>query len=228
MSLLVFSYACTQNQATVAAPVSTTDSLPVVDKKIYASIKHAKTLLQDGDLVTRSDDDFESLALQNFSQTDRSFSHSGIAFKEGEDVVVYHSMTGKENPAGTCRRDPFDSFVNPLEKTALGIFRYDLKETEKERFHQLMMGYHQAKIPFDISFNMEKDDSLYCSELVYQALKKATQLRIVLPTTILKNFRPKIVGHRYNQVFFKRYEYISIDNLYLNPFCKEITRLKYR
>ena len=125
----------------------------------YAAIDSAKQLIQDGDLITRSDNDFESLTLQNFSNTDRSYSHSGIAFHEGSELVVYHSMTGAENPSGSCRRDPADSFVNPLQKTGFGIFRYPLSAAEKEKFHRILKDNHARKIPFDITFNLHSDDS---------------------------------------------------------------------
>jgi hypothetical protein len=222
-------YSCTQNKAAATTKAVQQDSSDVIiDKKIWAEIKNADTLLHDGDLVTRSDDDFESLTLQNFSNTDRSYSHSGIAFKEDSGFVIYHSMTGVENPAGTCRRDAFDSFVNPVRKTGFGIFRYQLSQKEVEKFHSILKENHRKNIPFDLTFNIKTDDSLYCSEMIYKGLKAATNNRIVLPTTVLTNFRPKIMGYKYNQAFLKKFEYISLDNLYLNPFCKEVTRVKYR
>ncbi|MBL0356850.1 MAG: hypothetical protein IPP72_08130 [Chitinophagaceae bacterium] len=220
---------CNQNKAATSSHVIKPDTvIAMPDKKIITAIQDAEKLLQDGDLVTRSDDDFESLTLQNFSTNDRSYSHSGIAFKEDSGFVIYHSMTGAENPSGICRRDPVDSFVNPVKKTGFGIFRYQLTAKEKEKLHAIVQGNHQASIPFDLTFNMNSNDSLYCSEMIYKGLKKATNGRVILPTTELTNFRPKIMGFKYNRAFLKKFEYISIDNLYINPFCKEIIRVKYR
>lgn len=192
------------------------------------AIKNGASLLQDGDLVMRSDNDFESLTLQNFSDSDRTYSHSGIAFKEEGTFVIYHSMTGSENPSGLCRKDPFDSFVSPARKTGFGIFRYQLSDKEKENFHTAMKSNVAAKIPFDLTFNLKTDDSLYCSEMIYKALKKATSNRVQLPNSTLTNFQPKIFGFKYKNVFLKKYDYISLDNLYLNPFCKEIIRVTYK
>ena len=190
-------------------------------------IDSIKNLLQNGDLVTRSDNDYESRVLQNFSPHDKTFSHSGLIFKEPDGWVVYHAMTGIENPSGSCRRDLLDSFANPAQKSGLGLFRYKLQPPETERLHQFMQEKHQQNIPFDITFNLHNDDSLYCSELIWKGLKSATRGRVVLPTQLLYNFRPKIMGYKYNQVLLKKFEYISIDNLYLNPFCKEIRRVDY-
>lgn len=200
----------------------------VQDKKnALAAIANAKTLLKDGTLVTRSDDDFESLTLQNFSTRERAYSHSGIVFKEDRIFVVYHCMAGIENPDGAMRRDPFDSFVNPSQKTGFGIFQYQLSNLETVHFHQLIQQDFIAKIPFDNSFDLMSDDSLYCSEMIYKNLKTASNGRIILPTSIIHNFRPKIIGYKFNKAFYTTFEYIGMDDLYLNPFCKEVKRVKY-
>jgi quinol monooxygenase YgiN len=190
------------------------------------NIKQASLLLKDGDLITRSDDDFESLALQNFSQKDRTYSHSGIAFKEDSGFVIYHCMAGVENPDGACRKEPFDSFVNPVKKTGFGIFQYQLSTTETEWLHLVLQQNYQSKKPFDISFNLKTDDSLYCSEMIAKSLQQVTKGRVKIPTSFLHNFTPKIMGYQTKR-FFKTFEYIGIDNLYMNPFCKEIIRVKY-
>ncbi len=190
------------------------------------NIKQATLLLKDGDLVTRSDDDFESLALQNFSQKDRTYSHSGIAFKEDSGFVIYHCIAGIENPDAACRKEPFDSFVNPVKKTGFGIFQYQLSTAETERLHLLLQQNYQSKKPFDISFNLKTDDSLYCSEMISKGLKYATKGRVKIPTSFLHNFTPKIMGYQTRR-FFKTFEYVAIDDLYMNPFCKEIIRVKY-
>lgn len=225
---LVVPNACQQNKAAPAATREDSAAVQnVLSEKKTAAIKNAAGLLQDGDLVMRSDNDFESLTLQNFSDSDRTYSHSGIAFKEEAGFVVYHSMTGIENPSGLCRKDPFDSFISPARKTGFGIFRYQLSPAEKETFHGLLTKNLAGKIPFDVTFNLKSDDSLYCSEMIYKGLKTATEGRIILPMTALHNFRPKILGYKFKQPFIKRFEYIALDNLYLNPFCKEITRITY-
>lgn len=222
--LLHLVYSCQHNNAAAGGDNS---NKKIIDATTKTAIHVAKSQLQDGDLVMRSDNDFESLTLQNFSDSDRTYSHSGIAFKEEDGFVVYHCMTGSENPSGLCRKDPIDSFINPVRKTGFGIFRYQLSDEEKKKFHTLMKENVSNKVPFDLIFSLRTDDSLYCSEMIYKALKTCTNDRIILPTSSLTNFRPKIFGYKYKNVFLKKYEYVSLDNLYLNPYCKEITRVTY-
>jgi len=190
-------------------------------------INNIKPLLYDAMLVMRSDNDYESLTLQNFSKRERVYSHAGLLFREGEDFMVYHSMTGLENPSGTIRRDPFDSFVNPSQKTGFGLFQYQLNDGESRRLHALLKKGFEDKTPFDIFFNLKSDDSLYCSEMIYKKLLKATAGRVVLPFSYILDFHPKIMGYKHNHVKFKRFEYIGLDDLYLNPFCREVKRVAY-
>lgn len=228
---MVFFAGCTDNASTPGSADKginrPANGAAMQHAKALSAIDSSKALLMDGDLLTRSDDDFESRTLQNFSKRDQSFSHSGIVFKEDSGWMVYHSMTGVENPGGNCRKDPYDSFVNPSMKTGFGLFRYALTDIERKAFHQVLQRNHAAAIPFDISFDLSTNDSMYCSEMIYKALKEATKNRVILPVSVLNNYRPKILGYTPKKAFYKKLEYIGIDDLYLNPFCKEILRVKY-
>jgi len=219
---------CTQKNNAVSNNKKEDSIATVSNIHSLSAVNNVKEILQDGQLVTRSDNDFESLILQNFSRRERVYSHSGIVFKEDSGYMVYHCMGGEENPGGACKRDPFDSFVNPLQKTGFGIFQYQLSKIETVKLHHVLEQDYQSKIPFDTGFNLKTDDSLYCSEMIYKALKQATNSRIILPTSYIDNFKPKIMGYKHNNLFFKKFEFIGIDDLYLNPFCKEIMRVKYQ
>src|SRR5438067_988315 len=83
---------CKQNEDIACmdkSPVTVNDT---INTKTLIAIKQAEKLLKNAALVTRSDNDFESLALQNFSKREQSYSHSGLAFLEDGRYVVYHAM----------------------------------------------------------------------------------------------------------------------------------------
>jgi hypothetical protein len=229
MAALFSLISCNADNSSTARPAAKKieDSTARNYEKAFAAVKAVEGLLQDGDLIMRSDDDIESLALQNFSNTDRTYSHSGLVFKEDGNYVVYNSMAGDENPGNALLRQPFDSFVNPLKKTGMGVFRFQLAAGEATKLHNTVKQFYADKVPFDTLFDIKNDKALYCSEMIYKALKKATGNRIALSTTMLENFTPKYFGKKFQKKYFKQFEYISLDNLYLNPFCKEITRIKY-
>lgn len=190
------------------------------------SIASAKKYIHDGDLICRTGFDFVSQSLQNFSVTDKTYSHSGLAFIENGQIMVYHSIAGMdENPDETFRKEPLDSFVNPARKKCFGIFRYKLTPQEVIDLGLAFKDLERRKVKFDKMFNLKDDDKQYCSEAIAKALKKCTYNRIIIPTTIRDNFHVKTKG--YEQLEGKRFEYIALDNLFLNPFCDSIKKVDY-
>jgi hypothetical protein len=196
-------------------------------KNALDTITIAKKLVRDGDLVCRTGFDMQSKALQNFNNLDKSYSHSGLAFIEDGKIFVYHSIAGSdENPGDNFKREPFDSFVNPVMKSAFGIFRYDLSESEtacmKERFQYM----YTSHMKFDKYFNLKDDTAQYCSEAIAKSLLKCTNGRVRIPTTIKRNHIPKeaYLSNPAQKIF----EYIALDNLYLNAYCKKIVSAKFK
>ncbi len=192
---------------------------------IWTFINVNKAKIKDGDLIERSDDDFVSETVRAMSLTDKTFSHSGIAFIEDGNVYVYNTMAGEENKSEQMMREPFDSFVSPYRKDGFGIFRYQLNDDERVKIHGIIKDLYDKKLLFDKSFDLKTDDKQYCSEMIYKALKKATANRIVLPTSKVQNF--KLRDPKYKGMMLKEFEYVALDNLFLNPDCSQIVRISY-
>ena len=192
---------------------------------IWAFINVNKPKIKDGDLIERSDDDLVSESLRGMSQTDKTFSHSGIAFVEDGNVYVYNNMAGAENKSEQMMREPFDSFVSPSRKDGFGIFRYQLADDERVKIHAIIKDLYDRKLLFDKSFDLKTDDKQYCSEMIYKALKKATNNRVLLPTSKVQNF--KLRDPKYKGMMLKEFEYVALDNLFLNPYCSQVVRISY-
>lgn len=193
--------------------------------ELQQMLKENKTKIQDGDLIMRSDDGLESESLRSFSKTDDSFSHCGLAFLEDGNVYVYHNMAGKENVSEKLMRQPFDSFVNINQKTGFGLFRYNLTPPEIQKLHDISKDNFAKGLKFDKNFDLKTDDKMYCAEMIYKFVKQATNNRVVLPTTTIQNFRVK--DPRYKGLVLKEFEYVALDNLFINPFCTELGRIAY-
>ena len=192
---------------------------------IWSFINVNKNKIKDGDLVERSDDDLVSESLRGMSQTDKTYSHSGIAFVEDGNVYVYNNMAGAENKNEQMMREPFDSFVSPSRKDGFGIFRYQLSDEERVKIHDIIKDLFDKKLLFDKSFDLKTDDKQYCSEMIYKALKKATNNRVILPTSKVQNF--KLRDPKYKGIILKEFEYVALDNLFLNPYCTQLVRISY-
>lgn len=139
----------------------------------FRMIDSVKSLIQNGDVIFRNGNDEVSRAVRNMNRKDTSFSHCGLLFIENDSVFVYHALGGVYNPGQRLRRDPIDSFCTPYENNAFGIYRYNLKKEQNEILRSVVQGHFFAGLKFDLFFNYQSDDVMYCSEFVFKSLDKS-------------------------------------------------------
>ena len=174
-----------------------------------ALIANESKMVRTGDLILRTGRDFTSDIMRRVSHADKTYSHCGIASLEHDTLFVYHAIGGEWNPDEKLRRDPFDFFCNPFENKGFGIFRYNLDDTQTLKLIAFARDCYGNEVKFDMQFNLDTDEKMYCSEFVYKAVKKAAGNHI---------------GLREEEWNGKKF--IAIDDLFKNPFCREIKRVK--
>ena len=179
--------------------------------KDFEVISRAKKYVNQGDLILRTGRDFTSELMRRASMTDKTYSHCGIASIENDTLFVYHAIGGEWNRDQKLRRDPFESFCNPYENRGFGIFRYQLNTNEQRRVFKLVRNFYNDAVMFDMQFDLDTDDRMYCSEFVYKTIEAATGDKIKIPADTLHSIK-----------------FIAIDNLFINPFCKEIKRVRFQ
>ncbi len=185
--------------------------------------------IQDGDLILRCGDDNTSYTLKDFSHTEKLYSHSGIALKTDSGIYVYHNMAGDFNPDEIMRHDRIDSFLTPATNIAFGIYRYNLSDNEKGKLKEIIFAHYKNKLPFDMNFDLREDEKMYCAEMIYKSIEKATNSRIVFDKSGVTNElkRKYIKLALANKVIYStkgvdQREFVAIDNLYLNANCKQV------
>ena len=171
-------------------------------------ISKCKSLIEDGDLILRTGNDFTSQTLKQLSQQDKTYSHCGIAVLENDSLFIYHALGGEWNPDEKLRRDPVEVYCRPEDNNGFGIFHYAMTKMEIHKLDSIIKAWHKKGITFDMQFDLATDDKMYCAEFVSKAISTATSGRITFDTTRINNF-----------------SYVSIDNLFINPYCKQ--KIKY-
>lgn len=179
-------------------------------QKAYQQINIAQKNIQSGDLITRTGNDITSYSLKQFSQQDKTYSHCGIASIENDTVFVYHAIGGEFNPDQKLKREPFIQFCNPNENEGFGIFRFPLSYILWNSLHRIILNYYNARIKFDMKFDLSTDDRMYCAEFVSKAYSRAFQ-------------NP----HMFSTYHIKKWEYIAVDNLISCKTCKPITKVVF-
>lgn len=178
--------------------------------KQYKAIHAAAELVHDGDLIFRNGTDEVSAAARSMNEKDTSYSHCGLLMIENDSVFVYHAIGGHYNPSQQLKREPLDSFCNPVDNDRFGIFRYEIDSLESGRLKEIVEQYYASGLRFDLFFNFFSDDEMYCSEFVYKSLNKALKGRL------------KFLIRR------DRWPYgVSLDDLFLHPGASAIHQIHF-
>jgi hypothetical protein len=177
------------------------------EQQIYPeAIKNIET----GDLVLRLGSDITSEMFRQMNNTDKSFSHCGIASIENDTVFIYHAIGGEFNPDQKIKRESIFSFGHPTDNKSLAIFRATKTAAERMQIAADASALYLRAIPFDMQFDYQSEDRLYCAEFVSKCIGRSLQDSSWLRFSRAGKLR-----------------YVAIDNLFLAPIMQEQIRWTY-
>ena len=226
-------FACTDNvnsgSAKKTAPLS--DSLLEERWKLINVVADS---IHEGDLVLRCGNGFISESLSDFSQKEKLFSHSGIAMMDNGTMYIYSNMAGDINPDEIMRRDLVDSFITPVHNIAVGVYRYDITNTELEKLKTIVHTHYTNKLQFDMNFDLSTDDKMYCAEMIAKSVEQATEKRITFSKSLItpglkEKYLKKLLEKKVipSAKVAEQREYFALDDLYMNPHCREVIKIVF-
>lgn len=229
--LLFFVVACTDHgdDSKAFKSVALDDSVVKERWKIIHTIKDS---IRDGDLILRCGNDLTSASFRDFSQQEKLYSHSGIALKYDRIMYVYSNMAGDINPSEIMRRDEVDSFLTPANNVAVGVYRYDITNEELRKLKAIINDHYVNELGFDMNFNLATDDRMYCAEMIAKTVESATNNRIIFSKSLINEelkgkYLKKLLERKIvpSAKMANQKEYYALDNLYLNPYCREVSKI---
>ena len=191
-----------------------TDSRPLTGIDPYVTFRQAPIdfdTLRAGDLIVRMGRSFFSDRLRKYSKRDKRYSHCSLVTK-GRDgkSYVFHSIGGSDNPDQVVRCDSVFTFLNPEDVSGFAVYRYQLPSRQIHSMDSIARQYYREKRMFDMKFDLDDDERLYCAEFVYKVLLYATgNLEIVN----LSRQGEKL--------------YVGVDDLYLNNLTQKLFEHEY-
>lgn len=211
--LLLFTISCNNSSTYNQLKLTHVDSVAILLKteRAFASIAEVKPMIHQGDMIVRTGNDFTSESLRQLSLTDKTYSHCGLASIENDTLFVYHSLGGEWNPDEKLRRDPLELFCNPAENRGFGIFSFKFTARQINKLDSIVKAWYKAGLMFDMKFDLATNDRMYCAEFVSKAISMATGKQIIFSTTKINKF-----------------EFVAVDNLFLNKFCEEKKRIRFQ
>jgi hypothetical protein len=156
--------------------------------------------LQDGDIILRMTEGTWSMMFREFSPIDKRFSHCGIVRIRDDEITVINALGSLSIPSLGVEETRLDRFI-PVA-SAVGIYR--VRDADGSVISDTAMLYMGR--PFDFDFDMEDDSKVYCTELIYLALKPVKPENI-LPTIFVDEVKRQA---------------IPIDSISNNPYIDEI------
>ncbi|MCL2043031.1 MAG: hypothetical protein FWG89_02710 [Treponema sp.] len=176
----------------ITGPIIVLDSTPRLGNVIQ--------YIQDGDFLLRMTSSAWSMAFREYSTVDKRFSHAAVIRMRDGEVNVIHALGSFSNPDLGVETDPLDRFI--MGASSVGIFR--VIGADGAVISDTALQYLGR--PFDFDFDHLDDSKVYCTELMYHALKPLN-LEHILPTTYVEDIKKHA---------------IPIDSISNNPAIHEI------
>jgi hypothetical protein len=171
-----------------------------------------KSRLQTGDLVFRNGKGFISDFLRKTSQRDRKYSHVGVLVWEDRTPMVYHMIDEVGNGIGKSdlRKEPLEDFCSNQMNHGFAIYRLSTWDSQfDDSLRSDLRALASRNVLFDDQFNLDTDQKIYCTELIYKIL--------CLPNGI--NIKPSNSPNG---------PYIGLDDLYLCTDSELITSTHFK
>jgi hypothetical protein len=137
--------------------------------------------LKEGDLVFRRGKSLESFAVV-VTAGNGGFSHVGVIVLEGGKPFVIHVEPG-ENALNSepVRKERLSSFLDAGKASHFAVYRSCLGRRDLDRVIVKARSFYTRKCRFDNSYDMQTDQTLYCTELVLKAYQQGgLQINMVL------------------------------------------------
>jgi hypothetical protein len=127
--------------------------------------------LKNGDLVLRRGISIESYAVSLAEKTN-DYSHIGMIVMESTKPFVIHIEPG-ESPEknGPVKKESLASFLGADKASHFAIYRSILNQEKLKTVVARCKQFYFRKSRFDNAYNLQDDDWLYCTELVYKSFR---------------------------------------------------------
>lgn len=154
-----------------------------IDSKKDISLPIVADTTANALLVCRKGNGFFSTFFRQYASQEQLFSHIGILAFEKDTLYVYHSEASELTGIGKVKREPIGSFLQGIQTYAFYTFHYP--DSVKTGILKAVKTYYRQGVPFDINFDSDNDQALYCTELIAAAVNKAIDSTIIQPSLFL-------------------------------------------
>ena len=145
-------------------------------KSNYKIHQNQKKEIQDGDIILRYGYGFFSDYIVEFFNEKYKISHCGVIRKTKDSLLVIHSESSSYLSFEGVQAQDFDSYVDASHLNSVIVVRFkNSTAKQRARISEKALFYAAQKIPFDYKFDMSDSTEMYCSEVIWHAVKDVFQ-----------------------------------------------------
>ena len=147
--------------------------------------------LEPGDVVFIAiDAALWSHLASRWSGPERRFGHVGIAARTNDGgIVIVHAGGSPVAGAAPVLAEPFADFAAHADR--VGVYRLRASRAARHGAGAAALALQRSGARFDASFSLASTSELYCTELVWRAIRAGAELDTVPQPSIIAN-RPVI------------------------------------
>lgn len=150
---LLFLYSCTGE-----------DNSKVLDSNW--SLKEFSNNTEDGDIVMKMGYGMVSKIISKQLSEEKELSHCVIVYKKNGEEYLLHSISGDLGPEDGVQKISFKEFYKDLKPNSLFVLRHKSDEIKRSEISQEALKINNMNIPFDLGFDKNNNEKMYCSEFV--------------------------------------------------------------
>lgn len=165
--------------------------------------------LKQGDLALRRGRDVASYMIAQANVADKRYSHCGLVQVEQGYPFVYHFINGQERNG--LVRDSATAFFSQEQNSHAAVMRYSMTTTQLAEQASLIKQYYSRQPGFDMDFDSNTGDKLYCSEFVYRVMNAVMKDSAYIKPAMKNGFA-----------------YIPVDRLYADSIAETIWQMSFK
>lgn len=135
------------------------------------------SMLQPGDVVFRRGYGLVSRMIATKLEGQYELSHCGVVVSINNQLHVVHSVSSSLSEIDGMQINKLQDFVRQSQPGSLVVNRL-IDSTLHKPFVESVLRFLAEKRPFDHDFDIFENEAIYCSELVWLALKDAGNLDV--------------------------------------------------
>jgi hypothetical protein len=131
--------------------------------------------IENGDIILKRGKGYVSSTIVNFLKEDVPLSHCGIIIKNQDSCFIIHSVAIEVSGHDGLQTTSISAFLDDSYQESVYVVRPKAPDSLRQAYALKAQELLDQKVPFDYDFNLNDQEKLYCSEMIYVLFDETSQ-----------------------------------------------------